>query len=147
MKLDDVLDMWDEDSRINKFDLGETSIDTSILHAKYLRLLMDAKSRLKQAEFSQNTLLKKKFLYYEKSLTDEEVLATGWEINPFHGHKILKGEMKYYYDSDIEIQQSEAKVAYFKLVIESLTQIIDVLKWRHQTVKNVIEWRKFEAGN
>jgi len=147
MKLDDVLDMWDEDSRINKFDLGETSIDTSILHSKYLRLLMEAKTKLKQAEFSQNTLLKKKFLYYEKSLSKEEIDAEGWEYNPFGNNKILKGEMKYYYDSDTDIQKSEAKVAYFKLLIESLTQIIDVLKWRHQTIKNVIEWRKFEAGN
>jgi hypothetical protein len=54
--------------------------------------------------------------------------------------------MDYYYDSDPEIQKSEEKIIYHKTLIESLSNIVDTLKWRHQTIKNMIDWRKFEAG-
>jgi hypothetical protein len=60
--------------------------------------------------------------------------------------KILKGEMDYYYNSDPDIQLSEQKVEYWKTVIETLIDIIDDLKWRHQTIRNMISWRQFEAG-
>jgi hypothetical protein len=59
----------------------------------------------------------------------------------------MKGEMEYYYDSDPEIQQSEEKIAYWKTLIETLTEIVNNLNWRHQTIGNMIKWRSFEAGN
>ena len=55
--------------------------------------------------------------------------------------------MEHYYDSDPEIQQSEEKIVYWKTVIETLTDIIDNVKWRHQTIGNMIRWRQFESGN
>jgi len=59
----------------------------------------------------------------------------------------MKGEMEYYYDSDPEIQQSEERVQYWKTVIETLTEIVNNLNWRHQTIGNIIKWKQFEAGN
>ena len=59
----------------------------------------------------------------------------------------MKGEMEYYYDSDPEIQQSEEKVQYWKTVIDTLTEIVNNLNWRHQTIGNIIKWKQFEAGN
>ena len=54
--------------------------------------------------------------------------------------------MDYYYDADSDIQKSEEKITYFKTYIETLTEIINVLKWRHSTIKNIIDWRRFESG-
>ena len=72
----------------------------------------------------------------------------------FHSHhkeykrlKVLKGEMDYYYDSDIDIQKSELKIQQWKIVVETLTEIVDNIKWRHQTIGNMIKWRMFEAGS
>jgi len=77
----------------------------------------------------------------------ETIETKGWEPDPFDGLKILKGEMDYYYDSDPEIQKSEEKVQYWKTVLETLSEIIDNLKWRHQTISNIIKWKQFESGN
>ena len=77
----------------------------------------------------------------------ETVKEKGWVPDPFDGLKILKGEMDYYYDSDPEIQKSEEKIQYLKTVIDTLTEIIDNLKWRHQTISNMIRWKQFESGN
>ena len=145
--LQQILEMWKEDSVIERNNLDETSRTTPALHAKYLELLAQAKLAKKRAEFQQKTLLKQKWLYYNGKMTQEEIEQNGWVPDPFDGLKVLKGEMEHYYDSDPEIQKSEEKIVYWKTIIETLTDIIDNIKWRHQTIGNMIRWRQFESGN
>ena len=145
--LQQILEMWKEDSVIERNNLDETSRITPALHAKYLELLAQAKLAKKRAEFQQKTLLKQKWLYYNGKMTQEEIEQNGWVPDPFDGLKVLKGEMEHYYDSDPEIQKSEEKIVYWKTIIETLTDIIDNIKWRHQTIGNMIRWRQFESGS
>ena len=142
-----VHEMWQEDSTINNNQLDETSRQTPKLHSKYLQLWSTAKLELRRTEFEQKKLLKEKWLYYNGKMDQETLQQKGWDPDPFVGLKILKGEMDYYYDSDPEIQKSEEKIQYWKTVIETLTEIIDNLKWRHQTISNIIKWKQFESGN
>ena len=142
-----VHEMWQEDSTIKNNQLDETSRQTPKLHSKYLQLWSTAKLELRRTEFEQKKLLKEKWLYYNGKMDQETLLQKGWDPDPFDGLKILKGEMDYYYDSDPEIQKSEEKIQYWKTVIETLTEIIDNLKWRHQTISNIIKWKQFESGN
>lgn len=144
--LDTILQMWEKDCKIDSSSLDETSRQTPILHAKYLPLLSEAKLQLRRAELEQKTLLKHKWLYYNGKMTKEQIEAHGWEFDPFEGLKVLKGEMDYYYDSDIDIQKSELKIQQWKIVVETLTEIVDNIKWRHQTIGNMIKWRIFESG-
>lgn len=145
MNLDDILQQWSVDCEIGN-NLDESSRDTPKLHAKYLTYYTQAKLVLKRAEDKQKILLKYKFLWYEGKLCEEDVKKFGWNPDPFDGLKIMKGNMDYYYESDPEIQESESKIVYYKTVVDTLKEIIDTLKWRHQTVKNIIEWRRFESG-
>ena len=142
-----VHEMWQEDSTINNNQLDETSRQTPKLHSKYLQLWSTAKLELRRTEFEQKKLLKEKWLYYNGKMDQETLQQKGWDPDPFDGLKILKGEMDYYYDIDQEIQKSEEKIQYWKTVIETLTEIIDNLKWRHQTISNIIKWKQFESGN
>ena len=142
-----VHEMWQEDSTINNNQLDETSRQTPKLHSKYLQLWSTAKLELRRTEFEQKKLLKEKWLYYNGKMDQETLQQKGWDPDPFDGLKILKGEMDYYYDSDPEIQKSEEKVQYWKTVLETLSEIIDNLKWRHQTISNIIKWKQFESGN
>ncbi len=142
-----ILAMWQEDCIIDNSKLDATSRDTPKLHAKYLQLLAEAKLMKKKSEFTQKNLLKEKWLYYNGKIDQDQLAEKGWDPDPFNGLRILKGEMDYYYDSDPEIQQSEEKIEYWKTVIDSLTDIIDNLKWRHQTISNMIRWRQFEQGD
>ena len=146
MNLESVLEMWKKDSQIEQYNLDETSRNTPPLHAKYLELLSIAKLQMKKAEHTQKSLLHKKWLYYNGKMSKEEIVELGWEFDPFNGLKVLKGEMEYYYNSDIDIQKSEEKLTYYKTLIETLTEIVTNLNWRHQTVGNMIKWRQFEAG-
>jgi hypothetical protein len=145
--LQQILEMWKEDCAIERNNLDETSRITPALHAKYLELLAQAKLAKKRADFQQKSLLKDKWLYYNGKMSQEDIEQQGWVPDPFNGLKVLKGEMEHYYDSDPEIQKSEEKIVYWKTIIETLTDIIDNLKWRHQTIGNMIRWRQFESGS
>jgi c-di-GMP-related signal transduction protein len=145
--LKQVHEMWQTDCTINNNQLDETSRQTPTLHAKYIQIWSTAKLELRRAEFDQKKLLKDKWLYYNGKMDQETIKEKGWVPDPFDGLKVLKGEMDYYYDSDPEIQKSEEKIQYLKTVTETLTEIIDNLKWRHQTISNIIRWKQFESGN
>ena len=147
IELEKILDEWREDCTIDNMRLDETSRNTPLLHAKYLELLSQSKLRLKRAELKQKSLLKDKWLWYNGKMSQEEVVEKGWNPDPFNGLKIMKGDMDHYYDSDPEIQKSEELIEYWKTVVATLTDIVDSIKWRHQTIGNIIRWKQFESGN
>jgi len=147
LDLKQIHEMWAKDSVIDPNNLDESSRQAPMLHAKYLELLSTTKLMLKRAEFAQKVLLKDKWLYYNGKMSQEDIIEKDWDPDPFNGLKILKGEMDYYYDADPEIQKSEEKIQYYKAVVDVLTEIIDNIKWRHQTIGNMIKWKLFESGN
>ena len=146
-QLDLILKEWEKDSPIDNSSLDETSRQTPMLHAKYLGLLADAKIQRNRAEMNQKTLLRDKWLYYNGKMDKDEVESRGWNYDPLDGRLVMKGDMNKYYDADPDIQHSEENVIAWKTVTETLTEIVNNLNWRHQTIGNMIRWRMFEAGS
>lgn len=146
LNLEDVLKMWADDSAIDDIRLDEASKDTAKLHAKYLEMLSVTKLQLKRRDMQFKVLLKNKWLWYNGKMTKDEIDKLGWEYDALNGLKVLKGEMDYYYDSDPHIQEAQAKIDYLKTLIETLEEIINTIRWRHSTIKNMIDWRRFESG-
>lgn len=146
LDLESILSEWKEDSQIPQHQLDDVSRQTPSLHAKYLQYLSLTKLQLKRAENSQKTLLLQKWKYYNGKMDEEELRATGWDLDPFDGLKVLKGDMDLYYDADPEIQKSEEKLQYYNTIIDTLKEIVQSLNWRHQTIGNMIRYRAFEAG-
>jgi hypothetical protein len=146
LNLEDVLKMWADDSVIDDIRLDEASKDTAKLHAKYLEMLSVTKLQLKRRDMEFKVLLKNKWLWYNGKMNKDQIDQLGWEYDALNGLKVLKGEMDYYYDSDPHIQESQAKIDYLKTLIETLEEIINTIRWRHSTIKNMIDWRKFESG-
>lgn len=146
MKIETIHAMWEKDCEINRLDLTESSLQSPKIHQKYWEIMTAEKARLTMYEMQQKILLKKKWLYYNGKMSQEEIEAEGWEYDPFNGLKVLKGEMEYYYNSDTDIQQSEVKIQLQKQKIELIKDILDMIKWRHQTIRNIIEYEKFKAG-
>lgn len=146
LDLSNIIEMWEKDSQIDSNHLDQSSIDIAKIHSKYLKLLSLSKLQLKKVEMNQKVLLKDKWLYYNGKMTGEEIEEKGWEYDPFNGLKVIKSEMDYYYNSDIDIQKSEEKITYYKTLVETLQEIMDTLKWRQQHIRNIIEWKKFESG-
>jgi hypothetical protein len=144
--IEEILAEWEKDSRIDPVNLDEASRVTPELHAKYLGMLSSTKLKLKNAEFKQKELMLDKWKWYNGKMSQEEVVKLGWDPDPFDGLRVLKGEMEHYVEADPELIASEAKITLLKTTIDTLKEILENVKWRHQTIRNIIEWRKFEAG-
>lgn len=148
LNVEDILNMWKVDAEIQEMDLDDSSRQTARLHAKYLEFLTTSKLLLKKAEMQQKPLLRDKWLYYNGLMSKEEMDEREWDYDPFKGgRKPLKGDMSYFFEADDDLQKSEAKIQYIKALIETLESIMTNITWRHQNIKNIIEWRKFTSGN
>lgn len=146
MTLDEIHELWKRDSQIDEMNLDEASRDAAKLHSKYLELHSHAKLQHKKRELDFKVLLRNKWLWYNGKMSKAQIDELGWNYDPLDGLKILKGEMDYYYDSDQHIQEAQAKIELLKVQVETLKEIMESIKWRHQTIKNMIEWRKFTSG-
>jgi hypothetical protein len=54
--------------------------------------------------------------------------------------------MEYYYKTDPDLSKIESQIEYKKVIIDTLIDIMDNIKWRHQNIRNIIDWKKFTAG-
>ncbi|MDC0061219.1 recombination mediator protein UvsY [bacterium] len=146
LDIEKILEMWKKDSNIDEMQLDESSKDSAKLHAKYLEFVTHNRLDLKKREMEFKVLLKDKWLHYNGKMSKEDIDDRGWDYDPLNGLKVLKGDMDYYYDSDPDIQKAQARIEYLKTTADTLKEILDNVKWRHQTIKNMIEWRKFTSG-
>jgi hypothetical protein len=144
MKLTELQDMWSEDCKINEMNLGQESVKTPNLHAKYLNLLSSTKLNLRKAESDYLNCRRKKYKYYRGEMTQAELEEEGWE--QWQGNKPLKNEMDEFLQVDTELIKYMDKVEYFKTVLYQLEQIIRSLNSRTWDIKNAIEWSKFTNG-
>jgi c-di-GMP-related signal transduction protein len=146
IQLEDLIEMWKQDSVIDEMNLDDASRQSASLHSKYLELLSINKLKKKKLEMDFQTLLKDKWLWYNGKMSKAEMDQKGWDYDPMNGLKVLKGDMDRFYNSDPDIQKAQAMIDYYKLMIETLEEIMGNIRWRHQNIKNMIEWRKFTSG-
>jgi hypothetical protein len=147
INIEQLHEMWRKDSVIDHSALDATSIEGAVLHSKYLELYNVARMDLKKRELKHEELKQTKWRYYTGKMDRDEMDELGWDYDPFNGaSKPMKSEMKDYIDADQDVMKSKLKVEYAKVVAEAIEEIISTLRWRHQTIKNIIEFRKFTAG-
>ena len=146
MTLDEIKKEWAVDCEIDDIELDKASLVVPRLHAKYSGLLSEKTLLLKQYGFKYNTLLKDKWLWYNGKMDEDRIKELGWEPDPFDGLKVMKADMSIWYNADIDLQEMNAKIEYLKVTVDYLKECLNNVTWRHQTIKNTIEWRKFMSG-
>jgi hypothetical protein len=146
INLEEVLEMWKKDSVIDDMNLDDASKNAAKLHAKYLEFVSVTKLMLKKRCAEQETLKKDKWLWYMGKMPKEDMDKRGWPYDPFNGLKIMKSDIDYYEKADPELQKIDATVLYLKTTLEALIEIMETLKWRHSTIRNILEWKKFTSG-
>ena len=147
MKLTSIQEMWKKDCKIDDIELDASSLKVPQLHAKYSEILADKKLTQIQYEHQLKDLQKDKWLWYTGKLTQEEIQKKNWDYDPFKGLTILKSDYDKFFGSDKDIQEAVERLEYLKVTVDYLQDVVSQLTWRHQTIKNIIEWRKFMAGS
>ena len=55
--------------------------------------------------------------------------------------------MQIFFNADIDLQKVSASLELVNIKINFLKECMQNITWRHQTIKNTIDWRKFMAGS
>ena len=145
--LTEIQEMWRKDCQIDDIELDTSSLNVPKLHAKYSELL--ASKRLIQIKYEHTLkdLQKDKWLWYTGKLSREEIQEKNWDYDPFKGLTILKTDYDKFFGADKDIQKVLEKLEICRVTVSYLQDVVSQLTWRHQTIKNIIEWRKFMAGS
>jgi len=147
MTLDESKSQSKNVCEIDDIELDKSSLEIPKLHAKYQDLLTSKILVMKQYQFKYDTLLKNKWLWYNGKMSEDQIKELGWNDDPLDGLKIMKNDLQLFYNSDTDIQELNAKIEYLKVTIDYLKECMTNITWRHQTIKNTIDWRKFMAGS
>lgn len=138
--------MWKEDSIIDQNLLDDASIASARIHSKYLEILSVHRMILKKREAKYSILVKNKFLWYNGKLSKEEMDDLGWDYDPLNGLRVMKSDMDKFYDADPDLIEAKYSIDEIKITVETLNEIMGNVRFRGNTIKNIIEWRKFTAG-
>ena len=145
MTLDEILDQWDIDAKIDETNIGHEASRNPQLHAKYIRLLATSKLQLRSSESRYLTARKIHFRYFNGELNRAELVELGWE--QYQGIKPLKTQMEDMLLCAPELIKLTDKMEYFTTVKTTLESILKEISNRVWTVKTSFEYQKMMNGN
>ena len=143
MKLDDIFGLWEEDSKIDRSELGDAALKISQLHNKYYRIFVNERLVLRKYEAEMKRLKLAKHEFFLLGPT-EETRDAGWDL-PAVG-KPLKSDIPTYLDADKDIIELSLKIGMQNEKIELLASIIKTIAQRSFNIKAAIEWERFKVG-
>lgn len=143
MNIDELNELWKEDSKINESDLGAEALKIPKLHNKYYTLYTTEMLRIKRMRTQLKELEQAKYEYYTGTMAEEDLKERGWKPNPL---KIMKSEVSRYIDSDKEVIELSLKIDYFTQVALYMEDIIKQINNRNFLIRSAIDWAKFTSG-
>lgn len=143
MKLEDIVNLWKDDSKVDVSELGRESLRIPDLHHKYFKILSAERLMLRSYERDYNALYKAKYEYYTGVMDQESLNELGWE--PW-ALKVLKQDIPMYLQSDPDMSDLQTKIDIQKEKIELLESVIKMIINRGFQIKNAIDWEKFKVG-
>lgn len=144
MTLDELQQMWENDAEIDDNYLGENSVATPKLHAKYIKLLVGAKLKHTKLQSDYLLLRKNKFRLYRGEMSRDELTNLGWD--QWQGVKPLKNEMDEFLQGDSDLVTIKVKIDYLETMIYFLESVLSQIKARDWQIKTAVEWKRFLAG-
>ena len=141
MTHEQLLSMWEQDAGIDKTRLDDEAVNIPNLHHKYLRILMDTKSKRIAFIHRLETLKKDKELYYSGQAT-----ADVYKEKPFDLKLKTKGGIEKHVNTDPEVINMLQKIEYFDVLIQGIEHIMTQIQWRNSTIKSAIDFMRFTSG-
>jgi hypothetical protein len=143
MNFDKIKQMVLQDCEIDETQLDAESLRLPQLHNKYLNIYLDTKLILERKQNEFNRLRRLKWEYYTGKMDTEVLEHMGWE--PFD-LKILKQDIAIYMDGDDDLISLQEQVRYYKEICAYLDATVKEVTYRHNKIRNAIDWKKFLGG-
>lgn len=145
VKIDDLMEEWSKDCRIDDTEPGKETAKIPNLHAKYLRILTHHNLIIRKLQSDYNTLKNVKFQYFSGDLNNPEDLEKyGYE--PWM-KKVLRQDIPMYLDSDQELNNILLKKVVHQEIVDFCTSVLKEISARTYQLGNIIKWTQFIGGN
>jgi hypothetical protein len=146
MKIDEIHDEWDKDTKIDSTKLGDESLKIPKLHAKYSKWLSAEKRVLGQLtkKYKMHRLQYREFLLNPNK---EQMEEFGWAL-PVGGRitKTEKTRLDEHSEAAPELIDMELMIGLQQEKIDVLKSIIQSFYSRGFLIKNAIEDRAYMEG-
>lgn len=145
MKIDDVVEMWKKDCKIDETELSLESLNVPSLHAKYLKIYSNEKLKLRSLNLKKKDLKVRLSDYYKGDLNNpEDLKEIGREPWP---KKVLKQDLYDYVEGDVDMIALNTKIVYQEEFVDVLTEIVKNINGRGYVIKNSVDFLKFTMGS
>ena len=143
MKLEEIQNLWDNDSQIDRTELGDESLRIVKLHAKYFKIFSQERLLLRKMESDLKELYRDKYEWYNGNISQELLKERGWEPNPL---KILRTDVAMYISADQDMRTASLRTEMQNEKVLFLESIIKSLSTLGYNIKSAIEWSRFQNG-
>lgn len=140
MTFENIMQMWEQDSKIDPLELDTASLTIPVLHAKYFKIFSDYRFKRKQTALNLKQLIRRKFEYYSGKSDAQEYKEKPFDL------KILKTDLNLYIESDEEIKELQLKLDMYEIIIDYLDGVIKMISNRSYQIKNAIQWKSYIDG-
>ena len=141
INLNEIQSMWEKDSKIDRDNSHEESLNVPVLHAKYHDLYNNLILLRKKAEQQRKNIRHERYEYFSGK-SDPEVYAE----NPFPKKIRDKDTMQKYMDADGKLSDASLKIGYYDTMLEYLESILKQISNRTYQIKNALDFMRFSAG-
>lgn len=149
MKLDDILDMWDQDTDIDKSELGEEARKIPRLHAKYLRMFVRERLIFKVLESDYRKLVFEKSEFITVGVAGRaalEVKAKNWKSIPDQNRKVIKSDISAFLEGDIDVDDLRTRKDISQIKIDGLKTILDSIMSRNFLLSTIQKDQERNSG-
>jgi hypothetical protein len=143
MKIEEILDLWEQDTKIDRTELGDAALDVPKLHHKYFKIFSNERLSLRKLESELKQLKLDKYEFLTQG-PNEDNKDKGWRL-PAKG-MILKGDIPMYLDADDDVINLSLRIGLQQEKVDLLDSIIKTIINRGFLIKSAIEWQKFTMG-
>lgn len=143
MKIEQIIELWNEDTDIDKTELSDEALKIPKLHSKYYQILVHERLLLRKYEADFKILKLEKFEFYSQG-PNEETKKKGWRLPP--KGLILKAEVPTYLEADQDLIDLSLRIGMQNEKVAFLDSIIKSIMNRGYIVRSAIDFIKFTNG-
>lgn len=144
MKIEDILSGWDDDAKTAQDEISTAALSIPVLHAKYLRIFVEEKMRLKKEEQRNIRLRANKRMWMLGELSKHELATLGWD--QWLRATPLRSQVDEMLESDEDCMMQSATLALQKQKVEAVDQIIKIINNRSFQLNVALGFIKFQSG-
>ena len=144
IKLDELSELWTKDALLDETNISREILNIPQLHAKYIKILNDAKLMAIKCKIDYNTMKELRSAYYLGQLDEETLKEKNWEQFDIH---ITKGSLDRYLDADEYLNKLIQRKFYYEQISSTVESILNELKQRTWQLKCYVDYIKFLNGS